>query len=116
LLYGELPSSHDLKCFEEALLNEMLCHEWLKQMFRGFREDDPPMAIMCSVIGSLSTFLVDKDEKAEWTQKSMEKLAIKLVAKFATLAALAFWTSYGLPPVYPWKDMNYSENLMNMLF
>jgi len=36
-------------------------------MFKGFREDDPPMAIMCSVIGSLSTFLVDKDENKEWT-------------------------------------------------
>jgi len=29
----------------------------------------------------------------------MEKIAIKLVAKFATLVALAFRTSYGLPPV-----------------
>jgi citrate synthase len=85
----------------------MLCHERLKQMFKGFREDDPPMAIMCSVIGSLSTFLVD-DEKTEWTQKSMERLAIKLVAKFATLAALAFRTSYGLPPVYPRKDLTYT--------
>lgn len=94
----------------------MLCHERLKQMFKGYREEDPPMAIMCSVIGSLSTFLVDKDEKTEWTQKSMENLAIKLVAKFATLAALAFRTSYGLPPVYPRKDLTYTQNLMNMLF
>jgi citrate synthase len=61
LLYGELPSEHDLKVFEETVVNEMLCHERLKNMFSGFKEDDPPMAIMASVIGSLSTFLVDKD-------------------------------------------------------
>lgn len=67
LLFGELPSGHDLNSFEEAVKNEMICHERLKQMFRGFREDDPPMAIMTSVIGSLSTFLVDKDENKEWT-------------------------------------------------
>lgn len=30
LLYGELPSILDLKHFENALLNEMLCHERLK--------------------------------------------------------------------------------------
>ncbi len=64
LLFGELPSTHDLDSFEEAVKNEMICHERLKQkVFEVFREDDPPMAIMCSVIGSLSTFLVDKDEK-----------------------------------------------------
>jgi len=61
LLFGELPSLDDLNQFEEAVKTEMLCHERLKQMFKGFREDDPPMAIMCSVIGSLSTFLVDND-------------------------------------------------------
>ena len=46
----------------------------------------------------------------------MQKVAIKLIAKFATLVALAFRTSYGLPPVYPRKDLTYVENLMNMLF
>ena len=45
----------------------MLCHERLKHMFDGFKEDDAPMAIMCSVIGSLSTFLVEKDKKS-WTR------------------------------------------------
>jgi citrate synthase len=37
----------------------------------------------------------------------MERVAIKLVAKFATLVGLAFRTSYGLPPVYPRKDLSY---------
>ena len=46
----------------------------------------------------------------------MDEIAINLVAKFATLAALAFRTSYGLPPVYPRKDMTYTENLMYMMF
>jgi citrate synthase len=65
LLYGDLPSRIDLVKFEETVKNEMLCHERLKHMFNGFKEDDPPMAIMCSIIGSLSTFLVDKDQ-GEW--------------------------------------------------
>ena len=46
----------------------------------------------------------------------MEKLAINLIAKFATLAAMAFRTSYGLPLVYPRKDLSYTENLMYMMF
>jgi citrate synthase len=27
LLFGELPSAHDVDMFEEAVKNEMLCHE-----------------------------------------------------------------------------------------
>ncbi len=30
LLFGELPSAHDLHTFEEAVKNEMICHERLK--------------------------------------------------------------------------------------
>jgi len=115
LLYGELPSEHDLYSFEEAVKTKMLCHERVKNIFSGFKEDDPPMAIMCTVIGSLSTFLVDK-EVQRWDQKEMEKVAISLIAKFATLSAMAFRTSYGLPMVYPRKDMSYTENLMTMMF
>ncbi len=66
LLFGELPSKFDITEFEKAVLNEMLCHERLKQMFKGFKEDDPPMAIMCSVIASLSTFLIDKKNNEAW--------------------------------------------------
>jgi len=76
-------------------------------MFDVFKEDDSPMAIMCTVIGSLSTFLVDKDQK-EFSKKAMEKVAIKLVAKFATLSAMAFRTSYGLPYVTPRKDLSFT--------
>ena len=71
LLYGDLPSKHDLQAFEASVLQAMLCHERLKHMFDAFKEDDAPMAIMCSVIGSLSTFLVEKDKK-EWTRKEMD--------------------------------------------
>ena len=115
LLYGDLPTKYDLTSFEDTVKSKMLVHERLKNIFAGFKEDDSPMAIMCTVIGSLSTFLVDKVVK-EWTQKEMEKVAISLIAKFATLAAMAFRTSYGLPMVYPRKDMSYPENLMHMMF
>ena len=115
LLYGELPSKDDLSSFEEALLQAMMCHERIKHMFTAFKEDDHPMAIMCSVIGSLSTFLVEKDRKT-WNRQEMDHVAINLVAKFATLAAMAFRTSYGLPPVYPRKGLSFCENIMYMLF
>jgi len=115
LLYEDLPSLHDLHMFEESVKKEMCVHAKLENMFSTFRDDAVPMAKMCTVIGSLSTFLVEND-KRKWSQKEMEKLAISLIAKFATLAAMAHRTSLGQPIVKPRMDLSYTENLINMMF
>jgi citrate synthase len=36
-----------------------MVHEQLVQLFRGFRRDAHPMAIMCGVTGALSAFYHD---------------------------------------------------------
>lgn len=45
-----------------------------------------------------------------------ENTAIKLIAKFPTLAAISFRTSKGLPLVQPDKTKGYTENFLYMLF
>ena len=37
----------------------MLVHEKIKEFYRGFNPDAHPMAIMCSVVGALSSFIHD---------------------------------------------------------
>ena len=48
--------------------------------------------------------------------KQRESAAIKLIAKFPTLAAISFRTSKGLPLVQPDKNKGYTENFLHMLF
>ena len=48
--------------------------------------------------------------------KQRENTAIKLIAKFPTLAAISFRTSKGLPLVQPDKNKGYTENFLHMLF
>jgi len=48
--------------------------------------------------------------------KQRENTAIKLIAKFPTLAAISFRTSKGLPLVQPDKKRGYTENFLYMLF
>lgn len=72
------------------------------------------MAIMCGVVGALSSFFHDHLDIKD--ARTREIVAIKLIAKFPTLAAISFRTSQGLPVVSPNKSMGYTENFLNMLF
>lgn len=114
LLYGELPSKAELDDFEERVKDEMLVHEKLKDFFKGFNPKAHPMAIMCSVIGAMSSFIHDGLDIED--PKEREKVAIQLIAKFPTLAAFSFRTSIGLPIVYPRRDVSYTENFLYMMF
>ena len=114
LLYGDLPDKNQLKVFEEKVIEEMLVHEKIKDFYKGFESDAHPMAIMCGVVGALSSFFHDTlDIK---NPKQREITAIKLIAKFPTLAAISFRTSKGLPLVQPDKKRGYTENFLYMLF
>ena len=57
MLYGDLPNETDLKRFEERIKDEMIIHEKLLDFYKGFTVDAHPMAILCSVVGALSSFI-----------------------------------------------------------
>ena len=71
------------------------------------------MAIMTGVVGAMSAFesKIDVHDPLD-----RESIAIRLIAKMPTLAAMAFRTSRGLPFVFPRKDFNYIENFLYMMF
>lgn len=71
------------------------------------------MAIMMGVIGALSAFMHDEFDVSD--PRDREHIAIKLVAKFPTLAAFAFRTASGLPLVKPKKKYNYVQNFLYMM-
>ncbi len=56
LLYGELPTPEQLKIFEQKITKHTMVHDQMQHLFRGFRRDAHPMAIMCGVVGALSAF------------------------------------------------------------
>ena len=91
----------------------MLVHEKIKDFYKGFEANAHPMAIMCGVVGALSSFFDSLDIKND---RQREITAIKLIAKFPTLAAISYRTSKGLPLVQPDKNKGYTENFLYMLF
>lgn len=114
LLYGDLPTKQELTQFEDRIKDEMIVHEKLLDFYKGFTVNAHPMAILCSVVGALSSFIHNSLDVHDPVQRELS--AIKLIAKMPVIAAISFRTSAGLPIVYPNRKLSYVENFLNMMF
>ena len=114
LLHGELPSATDKNKFKEVIKKHTMLNEQLVYFYRGFRRDAHPMAIMVGVVGALSAFYHDSTDFSDINQRMIA--CHRLVAKIATIGAMAYKYSIGQPFVYPKNDLSYAENLLYMTF
>jgi citrate synthase len=113
LIHGELPKKDDLQKFAGEISRHTMLHEDLKNFYNGFPKDAHPMAILASVVCSLSTFYQDEPG----TQNDKDYLnAIRLLAKLPTIAAYAYKKSIGHPSIYPANKLGYCENFLHMMF
>ncbi len=114
LLNGELPTKEQYDAFAKEITHNTMLDEKIANFFQGFRFDAHPMAMLCGVVGALSSFY---HEDLDITDASQRKTsAIKLVAKLPTIAAMAYKTNIGQPFVYPRNDLSYAENFLHMMF
>ncbi len=61
LIYGERPSIEQLAEFRQQMTYHTLLHEDMKKFYEGWPPNAHPMAIMASMIASLSTFYEETD-------------------------------------------------------
>jgi citrate synthase len=114
LLNGELPSGTQLEQFTRDITHHTMVNEQLHAIYRGFRRDSHPMAVMCGVVGALAAFYHDGLDIFDPQHRMIA--SHRLVAKMPTIAAMAYKYSLGRPFVYPRNDLGYAENFLNMLF
>ncbi len=114
LLYGNLPSAHDLDDFEQKVTFHTMVHEQMTHFFRGFRRDAHPMAIVVGVVGAMSAFYHDSTDIADPEQR--ETASVRMIAKLPTISAMAYKYSIGQPFVYPRNELDYSSNFLSMCF
>eukprot|EP01013_Petalomonas_cantuscygni_P034620 TRINITY_DN6244_c0_g2_i1.p1 TRINITY_DN6244_c0_g2~~TRINITY_DN6244_c0_g2_i1.p1 ORF type:complete len:432 (-),score=120.33 TRINITY_DN6244_c0_g2_i1:116-1411(-) len=114
LLYGELPSAAELEDFETRVTKHTMIHEQMNYLFRGFRRDAHPMAVMVGVVGAMSAFYHDSTDISDPWQR--EVASIRLIAKMPTIAAWAYKYTVGQPFVYPRNDLDYASNFLHMCF
>jgi citrate synthase len=114
LLNGHLPNKKEKDEFVHAITYHTMVHEQISQLFRGFRRDAHPMAVMAGVVSSLAAFYHDSTDIHD--PKQREIASHRLIAKMPTIAAMCYKYSVGQPFVYPKNDMKYSENFLHMMF
>ena len=114
LLRGELPTEEELKKFDNTIRMHTMLNEGMLNFFKGFRYDAHPMAMLSSVVGSMSAYYHDEMDASNPEHRDI--FANRILAKLPTIAAAAYKLNIGQPFIYPRNDLNYAENLLHMLF
>jgi citrate synthase len=114
LLNGDAPTKSQYDEFTNIITNHTMVHEKIAHFFQGFLPDAHPMAMVCGVVGALSSFYHSDLDIEDPTQRM--RSAHRLIAKMPTIAAMAYKYSMGQPFVYPRNDLKYAENFLHMLF
>ncbi len=114
LLNGELPDREQKAKFVHDITHHTMLHEQIQFLFRGFRRDAHPMAVMIAVVGALSAFYhEDLDVDDPWHRHVATD---RMIAKMPTIAAWAYKYSVGQPFIYPRNDLDYAANFIHMMF
>jgi citrate synthase len=114
LIKGELPNPQEHLEFSETVRSHTMLHDQISTVFRGFRRDAHPMAVMVSVVGAMAAFYPENADVTDARQR--EIAAFRLLAKIPTVAAWCYKYNRGEPFTYPQNRLNYSENFMHMMF
>ncbi len=99
LLNGDLPNGEQKAKFMHDITYHTMVHEQLQYLYRGFRRDAHPMAVMVGVVGALSAFYHDSTDITDLHQRMV-------ASKY----------SLGQPFVYPRNDLSYAANFLSMCF
>lgn len=114
LIYGELPNQSQFSDFRNRVTRHTMIHEDLKRLYDGFPKDSHPMAILSSMILTLSGYY--NDQLDPLNPRHREISITRLLAKTPTIAAYSYKKSIGQPFVYPRNSLSYVGNFLNMMF
>jgi len=114
LIYGKLPNKAELDAWTTKLTRHSMIHEDMKRFFDGYPSTAHPMAILSSMVCSLSSYYPDAlDVK---NRDVIDITITRLLAKVPTIAAYSYKKSIGQPFVYPQNHLDYCSNFLNMMF
>jgi citrate synthase len=114
LIYGDLPNKKQLIKYKKLITRHTLLHEQIINFFQGFRRDAHPMAMMVGVMGALSSFYQDSLDIKDPHQR--QEATRRIIAKSATIGAMAYKYSIGQAFVSPKNNLSFSENFLHMCF
>ncbi|MDE0747443.1 MAG: citrate synthase [Porticoccaceae bacterium] len=114
LLEGTLPNAEQKAKFEHTIKYHTMVNRSIEHFISGFRYDAHPMAMLCSLVGAMSSFYHDSLDITNQEHRTIS--AHRLIAKMPTIAAMCYKHFVGQPYIYPDNTLSYSENFLHMMF
>ncbi|HEY4176833.1 MAG TPA: citrate synthase [Kofleriaceae bacterium] len=112
LINGQLPSKEQRQTFSTHLTRHSLIHEDMHHFFAGFPASSHPMAVLSSMVTSLSAYYPDSLDR----NSAVDLHITRILSKVRTIAAFAYKKSIGQPLMYPKNSLRYCANFMHMMF
>lgn len=114
LVKGVLPTLDERSIYARLLNKHSMLHTDMRNFFRSYPHDAHPMAILASMVASLSAFYPEMEEKDP--EDNIDLTVTRLLSKMRTIAAFSYRQSIGYDFVDPRYDYSYCENFLNMMF
>ena len=111
LLESELPDQAQKEKFEHQLTYHSMLHEDMKKFFEGYPPTAHPMAILSSMVASLSSYYPGANQ-----EDNLRLNMIRLLAKAITIASFSYKKSIGQPFMYPQNRLSYTGRFLDMMF
>ncbi|MFN8842033.1 MAG: citrate synthase [Chryseotalea sp.] len=115
LIFGELPTSEQLKKFTRDITTHTLVHEDIKKILDGFPSTSHPMGVLASLFCAQTAFYpesLDPNRSAEGVYLSI----VRSLAKMPTFAAWSYKNAVGHPVNYPDNSLDYCSRFLKMMF
>src|SRR5690242_8308956 len=93
LLFGELPTSAELKNWVNEITHHTMLHETTKKFMEGFRHDAHPMAMLVSTVAALSTVYPEAKQVLDPANRLLQ--IKRLIGKMPSIAAMSYRHSLG---------------------
>ncbi len=114
LLNGDLPNKLEYQNFSDKIAHHSLVNEQTRNIFGAFRHLAHPMAVILSVVGSLSAFYHDSLDMN--SAAGRELAALRMIAKMPTIAAMTYKYAMSQSFIYPSEELSFTENFLYMMF
>ncbi len=112
LLYEKLPNEGELKAIRERLASERTLPDELIDALRTRPKDALPMDILQAATAMLAHH--DADAK-EHSRETALRIAVRLIAKFATIVAAWERIRNGNDPIDPNRELDHAANFLYMM-
>ncbi|QIV95221.1 citrate synthase [Allofrancisella frigidaquae] len=111
LIYGQLPTNEQREAFRREIIAKMPVCEHIKAAVSAMPKHTHPMSSLIAGVNVIAAEHVHNGQK-----EPQEEVAKNIIAKIATIAAMAYRHNQGKKFLEPKPDYGYAENFLYMMF